>query len=81
MEVRVRYFAAHKELAGLAEERVTVPDGTTVGELLEVVMVSHPELEGLRRDTVVSVNRGVGSSGTVLEDGDDVALLPPIAGG
>ena len=81
MEVRVRYFAAHKEVAGLSEETVEVPDGTTVGELVGHLVELHPDLEGLRRDTVVSVNRGVGSEGTVLKDGDDVALFPPIQGG
>jgi molybdopterin converting factor subunit 1 len=81
VEVRVRYFATHKELVGQREEHVDVPEGTTVGQLIEVLMASHPELEGLRRDTVVSVNRGVGTNEMVLVEGDDVALFPPIAGG
>ncbi len=81
MEVRVRYFAAHKEMAGLADETVEVPRDTTVEGLLEHIMALHPQLEELRRDTMVSVNRGVGSKGMVLEEGDDVALFPPIQGG
>jgi molybdopterin converting factor subunit 1 len=81
MEVRVRYFAAHKELAGLSEESVDVPEGTTVEGLLGRLVELHPALAGLRRDTVVSVNRGVGSRDIVLEEGDDVALFPPIQGG
>ncbi|UCC94020.1 MAG: MoaD/ThiS family protein [Thermoplasmata archaeon] len=81
MEVRVRYFAAHKELAGVSEETVEVPEGTTVDGLLQVLMGLHPGLEGIRRDTMVSVNRGVGSADIVLDDGDDVALFPPIQGG
>ena len=60
---------------------VTVPDGTTVDGLLETLMSLHPELIPIRRDTMVSVNRGVGSGGIVLEEGDDVALFPPIQGG
>ena len=81
MEVRVRYFAAHKELAGVSEETVTAPDGTTVEGLVQLIIDLHPALEGLRRDTMVSVNRGVGSRDIVLKDGDDVALFPPIQGG
>jgi molybdopterin converting factor small subunit len=60
---------------------VEVPAGTTVGELVTMLVGRHPDLEGLRRDTVVSVNRGVGSTDIVLRDGDDVALFPPIQGG
>ncbi len=81
MEVTVRYFAAHKELVGAASERVTVPEGTTVAGLIEVLFRLHPPLRDLRRDTVVSVNRGVGSDDIVLREGDDVALFPPISGG
>jgi molybdopterin converting factor subunit 1 len=81
VEVRVRYFAAHKEVAGLSEETLEVPEGTTVDELMGRLVELHPDLQGLRRDTVVSVNRGVGSRGTVLKEGDDVALFPPIQGG
>ena len=81
VDVRVRYFAAHKELAGVPEETVTVPDGTTVAGLLQVLVRLHPELEGILRDTMVSVNRGVGSADIVLDEGDDVALFPPIQGG
>lgn len=65
----------------MVEERLEVPDGTTVAGLLGLVFTRHPELEGLRRDTVVSVNRGVGTDDIVLSEGDDVALFPPIAGG
>ena len=81
MRVVVRYFAAHKEIAGIAEERLEVPEGTTVAGLLDRVFSIHPQLEGLRRDTVVSLNRGVGTDDIVLTEGDDVALFPPIAGG
>ncbi|UCC92324.1 MAG: molybdopterin converting factor subunit 1 [Thermoplasmata archaeon] len=81
MDIRVRYFAAHKEITGVPEETVSVPEGTTVDGLMEAVMALHPELEPIRRDTMVSVNRGVGSGGIVLKEGDDVALFPPIQGG
>jgi molybdopterin converting factor subunit 1 len=81
VEVQVRYFAAHREVAGLSEETLEVPEGTTVDELVDRLVERHPDLEALRGDTVVSVNRGVGSKGTVLREGDDVALFPPIQGG
>lgn len=81
MEVTVRYFAAHKELVGEAEERVTVPEGTTVAALMDELIRLHPPLRELQRDTMVSVNRGVGTDEIVLQEGDDVALFPPISGG
>lgn len=81
MKVKVRYFAAHKEMAGVAEEMVELWRGATVADLVDRLVAIHPRLDELRKDTIVSVNRGVGSDEIVLEDGDDVALLPPISGG
>ncbi len=81
MDVRVRFFGAHREIAGTPEETLEVPEGTTVAMLVDRVMALHPALEDVRRDTVVSVNRGMGTPDIVLEDGDDVALFPPISGG
>jgi len=81
VEVQVRYFAAHKELAGVSEETVVVPEATTVAGLLDALISLHPGLIEIRKDTMVSVNRGVGSDDVVLEEGDDVALFPPIQGG
>ncbi len=81
MEVTVRYFAAHKEAVGVAKEVLEIPTGTTVEELVKELMRRHPALEGLRRDTMVSVNKGMGADDTQLRDGDDVVLFPPISGG
>ncbi len=81
MKVTVRYFAAHKEATGVVDEVLDVPDGTTVAELMEELMRQHPDLVDLRRDTVISVNKGVGAGDIGLKEGDDVALFPPISGG
>ena len=81
MQVTVRYFAAHKAAAGVAEEVLQVADGMSVGELLEEVARLHPALRSLREDTLVSVNKGLGPADLRLNDGDDVVLFPPISGG
>ena len=81
MQVTVRYFAAHKEAVGVAKETVELPPGTTVKELVDELMLRHPGLEALCRDTVVSLNKGLGPEDIQLRDGDDVALFPPISGG
>lgn len=81
MKVTVRYFAAHREATGVADEVLDVPDATSVTELMEELMRRHPGLVDLRRDTVISVNKGIGTGDIGLQDGDDVALFPPISGG
>ena len=81
MQVTVRYLATHKELAGTGREVLDVPEGTTVADLMDRLLAIHPSLKDLRRDTIVSVNRGLGTDEIVLGEGDDVALFPPIEGG
>ena len=81
MRVRVRYFSAHRDAAGVDEEDVDAPDGATVAELLSVLEDRHPRLRELRDDTVVSVNKGMGRLAAVLREGDEVTLIPPVAGG
>ncbi len=81
MKVTVRYFAAHREATGVADEVLDVPEATSVAELMEELMRRHPDLLDLRRDTVISVNKGIGTGDIGLQDGDDVALFPPISGG
>ncbi|MCK4971465.1 MAG: MoaD/ThiS family protein [Thermoplasmata archaeon] len=81
MKVTVRYFAVHREATGVTDEVLDVPEGTSVTELMEELMRRHPDLVDLRRDTVISVNKGIGTGDIGLQDGDDVALFPPISGG
>ena len=81
MRVTVTFFAAIRDAAGAPEERVELPDGATVDGLLRELHRAHPALRALAEDTLVSVNRGLGSGTTVLRDGDAVAMFPPLAGG
>lgn len=79
----VRYFAAAHEAAGVAEERVDVPGGTTVGALLDTLAARHG---GALRDVLAVCALLV--DGTLHRDRDAplgepavVDVLPPFAGG
>lgn len=86
--MRLLYFGVLKELIGVSEETVELPEGTMVGELLHILRgrTSNPSMsngtdEGLWRSLAVAVNRAYGSSEVVLHQDDEVALLPPVSGG
>ena len=81
MRVTVRYFAAHRDLAGVEEEPIELPEGASLKDLVDVLLDRHVWFQRLLPDTVFSVNKGLGREGTVLQDGDEVALIPPISGG
>jgi molybdopterin synthase catalytic subunit len=81
MRVRVRYFAAVRERLACAEEWLELPDGAGVGELLERLGSQRPAVRELVRYLSVAVNHEQARDDRSLADGDEVALLPPVAGG
>ena len=81
MKVRIWLFGAVSERAGLDEEILELPDDATTGDLLRVVADRYPSTAGLLNQVAVAVNLEVASSVAPLFDDDEVALLPPVAGG
>ncbi|MGB3944508.1 MAG: ubiquitin-like small modifier protein 1 [Methanothrix sp.] len=92
MKVRVKAFARFRDLAG-AETSIDLEEGSTAVDLLETVFSSHPDLKEALLDPDGKVGEGVkilinrrgidpsDPTDAVLEDGDEVALLPPFSGG
>lgn len=77
--VRVRCFAAVREALG--EDLVTVPlaAGATLQDLRAVLAIRAPALAAM--PLAYAKNRDYARADTVLADGDEVALIPPISGG
>ena len=72
----VRLFAGLREQAGVRERSLDVPDGTTVADVWPLLDLGE-EPAGL----LYAVNRGYAERATVLAEGDEVALIPPVSGG
>lgn len=81
MRIRLRFFGAYRELAGLAETYIDVEEGLTLGELISLVEERYPRIGELIEEPIVSLNRRSLPSHTVLNDGDEVSLLPSVTGG
>lgn len=81
MRVRTLFFASYRDLAGTAELEVELQAGATVSDLLDAVRALAPRLGELPREPVVAVNEGYATLNARLAEGDEVALLPPVAGG
>ena len=81
MRIDVRYFAAARETAGLGAETLEVADGATVGALRQALIARHPALASLEGRVRYAVGERFAGEDTTLEDGDVVALIPPVSGG
>src|SRR3989441_205632 len=79
--VRVRFFARYAELVGRSEAAVSVPLPATVRDVLHRLRDDVPGARALPEQPLAAVNLKQVRLDTSVQDGDEVALLPPIAGG
>jgi len=81
--VTVKYFANLKQMAGKDEDQFDISEGTTLGQLSDLIKQSVPQLGDMVREkkVMISLNYDVVPLDTVVKDGDEIALLPPFSGG
>ncbi len=82
--VQVKLFGMLKTLVE-GNNMVTIPiaEGALVKDLVAAVQQHYPALGDLlhQKKVVVSVNQEIAHWETALSDSDEIALLPPFAGG
>lgn len=81
LTVTVKLFAAYQEAYGVPELTLELPTGTSVVAVQERLIAEHPELEQWRGLTRFGINLEFVEPGTILQDGDEVVLIPPVSGG
>lgn len=81
MLVRARFFAAHREKTGVDRLEIELSDGSTVADLVELIVGRFPALAPAMKSARFAVNREYLPETTILHSGDEVAFIPPVAGG
>lgn len=81
MHVRIRLFAMQRELAGTREVAVELPAGADVAAAWDSLTALHPALAPGRDSVRFARNGAYADATTPLEDGDEVAMIPPVSGG
>ena len=81
VRVRVLYFAVVRERTRRTQEDLDLPAGTTAAGLLAEVGARHDAVRPLLAHLQIACNQELVAPGTVLSDGDEVALIPPVSGG
>jgi molybdopterin synthase catalytic subunit/molybdopterin converting factor small subunit len=76
MRVTVRLFAGLRERSGAARRELEVADGARVEDVWPALDLGDEPI-GL----LYAVNRAYVERGRRLEEGDEVALIPPVSGG
>ena len=81
MKIEVRFFALYRERAGCSRTSMDLPPGATVADLTAEVRRHHPGLAPPEVSIVVAVNTDYAEPDTVLNELDEVCLIPPVSGG
>lgn len=81
MKINLLLFGSVREAAGTSRLEVDLEDGATVAELRDWLAARNEAVEKLGDRLAASINMEVADVSDVLEEGDEVAFLPPVAGG
>jgi molybdopterin synthase catalytic subunit len=81
MKLTLKLFASTREEIGEDYIELEMAEGATIGELLALLRERYPDAPSLRHVLLPAVNQRYVEEGTVLQEGDEVALLPPVSGG
>ena len=80
MTITLLLFASYADALGASSLAMELPRESTVGDVLSAIRSRHGA-HRLPAAPLVAVNERYASLDSVVNDGDEVALIPPVAGG
>lgn len=81
MRILVLYFAVFREKLGTDSETLELPAGAKVSDAVAALAGRHAPIGKLAGKFRVAVNQDFADADHALADGDELALIPPVAGG
>ena len=81
MEVRTLFFAAYRDAVGHSEMTVDLPAGASTSDLVVALRDRGAPFDRLPADPALAVNEVYAIEDEPLSHGDQVAFIPPVAGG
>lgn len=81
MNVDALFFAAYRDLVGREHLSVRLPEGATADTLVQTLRARGEPFSRLPAVPALAVNRRYVSGDHVLHPDDEVAFIPPVAGG
>jgi molybdopterin synthase catalytic subunit len=81
MQITVHLFAGVAEAVGTRVWHGELPDGASVSDLFSALALEYPAAERILQISFASVNHAYATPDTLLQEGDEIAILPPVSGG
>ncbi len=81
MTVKVLFFAMLREISQADELDLEIEKAISAGDLFDALCNKYPDFEKYKSIVSFAVNSEYCDRSQVLNDGDELALIPPISGG
>jgi molybdopterin synthase catalytic subunit len=81
VRIRVLFFGVIRDIVGLREDHIEVPDGARLESIFEHYGSRFPRLRDISKHVVLALNQQFSDRSAVAQDGDEVAFMPPVSGG
>jgi molybdopterin converting factor small subunit len=81
VQIKAQFFSQLKEVTGSGERIVTLPEGSTVGDLLTQLYRQCPGLENWDNSILVGAGVEFVRRDRRLQPGESIAIMPPVQGG
>lgn len=81
INIKVRLFAAFKELIGKNQIDLSLPENSSVKDVIKILEASYPEVKNILSISKFAVNMEYRDVEAGLADGDEVTIIMPVSGG
>ena len=81
MKVRLLFFAVLRDIAGTDTRELALSEGTTARDVWQSLRAQYTKLTDYTQPPMIAINETYAAPETILRDGDELAFIPPVAGG
>ncbi len=81
MRITIKLFALLRDRAGTSTVTLELPEGATARSAADELATRFPAIASNLTSAAYAVNLAYVPAGTVLKNGDELALIPPVSGG
>jgi molybdopterin synthase catalytic subunit len=81
MKIHVQFYAQLRDLVGMRELDVDVPNGSTVHDLLEKIYAKQPALRVHDKSILIGAGVEFVDRNYELKPDEEIAIMPPVQGG
>jgi molybdopterin converting factor subunit 1 len=81
MKIRLLLFAVLRDIVGKDQIDLTIPEGSTPADVWDMIRRDSSRLHLFERPPMIAVNEEYASPDRRLQEGDEIAFIPPVSGG